>query len=67
LRRIVEKLKNHDLEAVITFVDFRKAFDSIDRTKMFSILKAYGIPTDIIAAIKVMYVTPPQLSLPLKA
>jgi len=56
LRRIVEELKNHDLEAVITFVDFRKAFDSIDRTKMFSILKAYGIPNDIIAAIRVMYV-----------
>ena len=43
LRRIVEELKNHDIEAVLTFIDFRKAFDSIDRGRMFQILEAYGI------------------------
>jgi len=37
------------------FVDFSKAFDSVDRSKMFEILKLYGIPDQIIAAIKVMY------------
>ncbi|XP_014678984.1 PREDICTED: uncharacterized protein LOC106818825 [Priapulus caudatus] len=30
LRRIVEELKNHDMEAIVTFIDFRKAFDSIN-------------------------------------
>ena len=54
-RRIVEELKNHDMEAVLTFIDFRKAFDSIDRVKMFQILEAYGIPPDVVAAIRVMY------------
>ena len=34
LRHIVEELKNHDMEAVLTFIDFRKAFDSIDRGRM---------------------------------
>ena len=56
LRRIVEELKNHDMEAVFAFIDFRKAFDSIDRNKMFQILEAYGIPSDVVAAIRVMYV-----------
>ena len=37
------------------FVDFSKAFDSIDRNKMFEILKLYGIPDQIISAIKVLY------------
>ena len=55
LRRIVEELHNHEMEAAIVFIDFRKAFDSIDRNKMFQILEAYGIPTETIEAIKVMY------------
>ena len=37
------------------FVDFSKAFDSVDRDKMFEILGLYGIPTKIINAIKVLY------------
>lgn len=55
LRRIVEELKNYDKEAILTFIDFRKAFDSIDRVKMFLILEAYGIPPDVVKAIKVTY------------
>ena len=55
LRRIVEELKNHDMEAVLTFIDFRKAFDSINREKMLQILEAYGIPPDVVYAIRVMY------------
>ena len=55
LRRIVEELKNHDMEAVLTFIDFRKAFDSINRKRMLEILEAYGIPPDIVNAIRVMY------------
>ena len=55
LRRIIEEVRNHKKEAVITFIDFKKAFDSIDRTKMLQILTAYGIPPEIVSAIKVMY------------
>ena len=51
LRHIAEELKNHDMEAVLTFIDFRKAFDCIDRNRMFQILQAYGIPPDVVAAI----------------
>ena len=55
LRRIIEesKLSNRDLSLV--FVDFSKAFESVDRNKLFEILKLYGIPDKIISAIKVLY------------
>ena len=55
LRRIAEEVLNHKKEAVMVFIDFKKAFDSIDRNKMFQILLAYGIPPQIVEAIKVMY------------
>ena len=55
LRRLVEELKNHQKEAVLLFIDFKKAFDSIDRNVMFKILEAYGIPPEIVEAIRIMY------------
>ena len=55
LRRIIEEITNCNKEAVFIFVDFSKAFDSIDRNKMFDILSLYGIPMFIIEAIKVLY------------
>ena len=44
-----------NLDAAYIFVDFSKAFDSVDRTKMFEILELYGIPLPIINAIKILY------------
>ena len=32
----------------VTFVDFKKAFDSINRDKMFDVLLACGIPSQIV-------------------
>ena len=55
LRRIIEGVKARNLPCIITFVDFKKAFDSVDRAKMFTILSAYGIPEKIIQAISIMY------------
>ena len=39
----------------ITFVDYKKAFDSIDRNVLFSILRHYGIPQEMVNAIRVLY------------
>ena len=39
----------------MVFIDFSKAFDSIHRDRMFSILEAYGIPPMIVQAIKLIY------------
>ena len=54
LRRIIEGVKQK-LPAVIIFVDFSKAFDSIDRSKMEQVLEAYGIPNEMIKVIMIMY------------
>ena len=55
LRRIIEGVKANNLKAVLTFIDFKKAFDSIHRGKMMRILKAYGIPPKLLRAIESMY------------
>jgi len=55
LRRIIEGVKEHQLSAIITFIDFCKVFDSIHRGKMLRILKAYGIPDMLVNAIADTY------------
>ena len=37
------------------FIDYKKAFDSISRTKMMKILLAYGIPAKIVDLIERLY------------
>ena len=41
--------------APINFVDFEKAFDSIDRTVLWKLLRHYGLPTKFVTLIKNMY------------
>ena len=55
LCRLIEESNLSNLDLALVFVDFSKAFDSVDRSKMFEILELYGIPNEIIAAIKLMY------------
>ena len=55
LRRILEGVKKKQLPAVMVFIDFCKAFDSINHRTMFSILKAYGVPPRLLDAIKLSY------------
>ena len=55
LRRLIEGVKSHNKKAIILYVDFKKAFDSIHRPTMMKILKAYGIPPRLLSAIERMY------------
>ena len=55
LGRIIEGAKEFNLKAIITFIDFSKAFDTIHKGQMFKILCAYGIPEQLVNAIKDMY------------
>ena len=55
LRRLVEEATYNNLDSVLIFVDFSKAFDSVDRERMLDILGLYGIPVQIIEAIRLLY------------
>ena len=55
LRRLIEGIQDKNLTAVLTFIDFKKAFDMIHRGKMIMILKSYGIPDIIVDAIDNTY------------
>ncbi|XP_033127478.1 uncharacterized protein LOC117125175, partial [Anneissia japonica] len=55
LRRIMESFKEYQLPLIVTFVDFKKAFHSINRTVMFAVLRHYGIPETVVKAIQVLY------------
>ena len=55
LRRIIEGVKRKHLPAGMTFIDFKKAFDSIHRGKLMNILRAYGIPERTVQSISDVY------------
>ena len=55
LRRIMDGAYMQDIPLFITFIDFKKAFDSIIREMMFAILRHYGITAKIVEAIRVLY------------
>ena len=55
IRRILEGVCAKNLEAIILFVDFSKAFDFIRRGKMEQIFLAYGLPKETVAALMISY------------
>ena len=55
IRRILKGVRAKNLQATLLFVDFTKAFDSIDRGKMEKIRQAYGLPKETVAAITILY------------
>jgi hypothetical protein len=52
IRRLIEEFNKKELPFIATFIDFTKAFDSINREIMWKILLSYGIPDKIVYAIK---------------
>ena len=55
LRRLIEGVKAHNQKAIIVFVDFKKAFDSLHRGKLMQILSSYGVPKILVNAIEQLY------------
>ena len=55
IRRILEGVRAKNLEATISFVDFAKAFDSIERERMERILLTDGLPKETVAVIMILY------------
>ena len=55
LRRIIEISKEFQKKLAIHFIDFKKAFDSVNREAMWKILRYYGIPEKIIRMVQAFY------------
>ena len=55
LRIIIEQCLEMRKPCIINFVDYQKAFDSLDRNTLWKILAFYGVPKKIIDIIKSMY------------
>ena len=55
IRRILGSVKSKNLPLTLLFIDFSKELDSIKRNKMEQILQIYGIPTETIEAIRMLY------------
>ena len=53
--RILEGAIDKQLPIFVIFVDFMKAFDSINRQVMFNILRHYDVPLKIVKAIEAIY------------
>jgi hypothetical protein len=56
LRRLIEESESWNTPLILVFIDFVKAFDSVNWCQMWSILKAYRVPARIINAIKLLYI-----------
>ena len=55
LRNIIEQVIEWNANLYVCFVDFEKAFDSIDRGILWGIMGEYGIPSKLITMVKAMY------------
>lgn len=55
LRNILEQANEWQAGIYIHFIDFEKAFDSVHREGLWTILRSYGIPEKIVRAIRGIY------------
>ena len=55
LQIMIEKLNEVHQEAYIIFIDYSKAFDSVEHEKLFQTLIEMGFPTHLVALIQSLY------------
>ena len=53
LRQITEKAWEYNIDLYMIFIDFKQAYDCIDRRKLEIILRSFGIPPKLVNLIKV--------------
>jgi len=52
---IIEKHREINIPTYIAFIDFKKAFDSADRDKLWIIMSSKGTPMHLITIIPTIY------------
>jgi len=55
MRRIIDEIKSENVPCIVTFADFKKAFDSVKRTIMFRTVGPYICSEKTINAIDTLY------------
>ncbi|GFR69577.1 E3 ubiquitin-protein ligase RNF31 [Elysia marginata] len=55
LKIIVEQSLEWNSPLIVNFLDYEKAFDSIDREFLWKIMRNYGIPQKIVSLVRKMY------------
>ena len=55
LRIIIEQSAEWNSSLYVTFIDYEKAFDSVDRDTIWKLLRHYGVPNKIVNIIKSSY------------
>ena len=55
IRRIIEKARAFQKNIYFCFIDYAKAFDSVDHNKLWKILKEMGIPDHLTCLLKNLY------------
>jgi hypothetical protein len=52
IRQVIEKQNKHGLDLRLPFIDFKQAFDSINRKRLFEAMDKMGIPQKLIRLIR---------------
>ena len=55
LQLLIEKLRNNSQEALVTFIDYSKAFDSVIHTELFATMDKMGFPKHLTRLIEGLY------------
>jgi len=53
IRQIMEKFYEYNKDFHIIFVDFKKAYDSIDREQLWTTLRNFGIPRKLVRLVEI--------------
>jgi hypothetical protein len=57
MRQILEKCYEYNKEMHVLFIDFKQAFDSVDRQKIIQILQELRVPNKLVRLIKMTILT----------
>ena len=55
LRIIIEQSIEWNSPVYLIFVDYEKAFDSVDRDILWKLLRHYGVPNKLLSLVKASY------------